>query len=133
MNARQEPAVAPFRGGGCRSEVATQHTAFGFEAQHCSLDIRSRQTDGLREARDLDGPGMLHPASHQLKHGIVSRRNRPINLGQPGLELRLGEERREGLDLFGCNPEDAAAHPGASGAFISDELAKDFAPRRRHK
>jgi hypothetical protein len=41
MNARQQPAVAPF--DGCRAgELSAQNSTFSLEAKHGSLDIRRR-------------------------------------------------------------------------------------------
>jgi hypothetical protein len=109
MNARQQAAIAPFN---CRApplspllseegtkgwcgrtgELPSQHSAFGLEAKHGSLDIGRRQSYGARQPGNLDRSGVRHPTSNELEQGIVSRKNRLTDFGSLRLKACPGEE-----------------------------------------
>ena len=104
VDARQQPALAPFLGGGFRRKAPAHRKTLCLKRGERDFDFGRGQTERTRERVGADRPQPFQPAAYDLDKGFVAR-------PRPSVIRWWDSERRRRFQLWPMRETAAVAPP----------------------
>ncbi len=131
MNARQQPALAPFLRIGAGCEAPPHRKTLGLQRYQRCADCRGIEPQSRREVRLRDRPQPFEPATQNLDQCVLGQPLplQPRRRGNRRLEPGLREQRLELRQPLGSDPELSPVRQAHQrGALLSCELGQPVSP-----